>query len=78
VIRMKRNPKSTSAPHIHADFQGATARITLEPCEISQSNLPIKQERLVLAWVEIHKDDLLANWQLVQHEQTPVVIEGLR
>ena len=78
VIRLKRNPKSTSQPHIHADFQGATARITLEPCEITQSNLPEKQARLVLAWVEIHKDDLLANWQLVQHGQTPVVIDGLK
>lgn len=78
VIRMKRNPKSTSQPHIHADFQGATARITLEPCEITQSNLPEKQARLVLAWVEIHKDNLLANWQLVQQGQLPIVIDGLK
>jgi len=78
VIRLKRNPKSTSQPHIHADFQGATAKITLEPCEITQSNLPEKQARLVLAWVEIHKDDLLANWQLVQQGQMPVVIDGLK
>jgi hypothetical protein len=78
VIRMKRNPKSTSQPHIHADFQGSTARITLNPCELTQSNLPTKQERLVLAWVEIHQDDLLAVWDLVQHGQTPVVIDGLR
>lgn len=78
VIRMKRTSKSTSQPHIHADFQGATARITLEPCEISQSTLPEKQVRLVLAWVEIHKEDLLANWQLVQQGQMPVAIDGLK
>jgi predicted O-linked N-acetylglucosamine transferase (SPINDLY family) len=78
VIRMKRFPKSTSQPHIHADFQGSTARITLNPCEISQSNLPTKQERLALAWVEIHQDDLLANWNLVNHGQTPVVIDALK
>ena len=78
VIRMKRVPKSTSQPHIHADFQGSTARITLNPIEITQNNLPTKQERLVLAWVEIHQDDLLANWNLVQHGQTPAVIDGLK
>jgi predicted O-linked N-acetylglucosamine transferase (SPINDLY family) len=78
VIRMKRNPKSTSQPHIHADFQGSTARITLNSIEITQSNLPTKQERLVLAWVEIHRDDLLANWDLVQHGQMPVLIDGLK
>lgn len=78
VIRLKHNPKSTSQPHIHADFQGSTARITLNPIEITQSTLPTRQERLVLAWVEIHQDDLLANWNLVQHGQTPVTIDGLR
>ena len=78
VIRMKRNPKSTSQPHIHADFQGLTARFTLNPCEITESNLPTRQERLVLAWVEIHQDDLLANWNLVNHGQMPAVIDGLR
>jgi predicted O-linked N-acetylglucosamine transferase (SPINDLY family) len=78
VIRMKRAPKSTSQPHIHADFQGSTARITLNPIEITQSHLPTRQERLVLAWMEIHQDDLLAVWDLVQHGQTPVVIDGLK
>ena len=78
VIRMKRAPKSTSQPHIHADFQGSTARITLNSIEITNSNLPTRQERLVLAWVEIHQDDLLASWDLVQHGQTPVLIDGLK
>jgi len=78
VIRMKRTPKETSQPHIHADFQGSTARITLNPIEITQSNLPTRQERLVLAWVEIHQDDLLANWNLVNNGQTPVTIDGLK
>lgn len=78
VIRLKRNPKSTSQPHIHADFQGSTARITLNPIEMTQSNLPTRQERLVLAWAEIHQDDLLANWDLVQHGQPPVLIDGLK
>ena len=78
VIRMKRNPKSTIQPHIHADFQDSTARITLNQIEMSQSNLPTKQERLVLAWVEIHRDDLLANWNLVQSGQIPVLIDGLK
>ncbi len=78
VIRMKRNPKSTSQPHIHADFQGSTARITLNPIEITQNNLPTKQGRLVLAWVEIHQADLLANWDLVNQGQLPVLIDGLK
>mgnify|MGYP006273364555 FL=1 len=78
VIRMKRAPKATSTPHIHADFQGYSARITLDSCDITQSNLPTKQERLAVAWVEIHREDLLANWTLVNTGQAPIVIDGLK
>ena len=78
VIRMKYAPETTRTPHIHADFQGYSARITLDSCEISQSSLPTKQERLAIAWVEIHREDLLANWALVNAGQAPVVIDGLK
>ncbi|MEI8236325.1 MAG: DUF4160 domain-containing protein [Methylococcaceae bacterium] len=78
VIRMKYAPEATSPPHIHADFQGHSALITLDSCEMTQSSLPTKQERLAIAWVEIHREDLLANWALVNAGQAPVVIDGLK
>ena len=78
VIRMKRVPNASSTPHIHADFQGYSARITLDSCEMTQSSLPTKQERLAIAWVEIHRENLLANWALVNAGQAPVVIDGLK
>lgn len=78
VIRMKRKPKASSTPHIHADFQGHSARITLDSCEMTQSSLPTKQERLAIAWVEIHREDLLANWALVNAGQAAVMIDGLK
>ena len=78
VIRMNRMPNASGTPYIHADFQGYSARITLDSCEISQSSLPTKQERLAIAWVEIHREDLLANWALVNAGQAPVVIDGLK
>ncbi|MDQ5939802.1 MAG: hypothetical protein QG557_750 [Pseudomonadota bacterium] len=78
VIRMKRMPNASSTPHIHADFQGYSARITLDSCEMTQSSLPTKQERLAIAWVEIHRENLLANWALVNAGQAPVVIDGLK
>jgi hypothetical protein len=75
---MKYAPEATSPPHIHADFQGNSALITLDSCEMTQSSLPTKQERLAIAWVEIHREDLLANWALVNAGQAPVVIDGLK
>jgi hypothetical protein len=34
--------------------------------------------RLVQAWIEIHKEDLLANWKLAVEGQQPFKIEPLR
>jgi hypothetical protein len=34
--------------------------------------------RLVLAWIEIHRDDLLADWELAVSGQQPHKIEPLR
>jgi hypothetical protein len=34
--------------------------------------------RLVRAWIEIHREDLLANWKLAVEGQQPFKIEPLR
>jgi len=36
-----------------------------------------KKQKLIVAWIEIHKDDLLANWELVVNGKTPFKIKGL-
>lgn len=33
---------------------------------------------MLLAWVEIHRDELMADWQLAVSGQTPFRIEPLR
>jgi hypothetical protein len=34
--------------------------------------------KLVLAWIEIHQDDLLADWKLATEGQSVFKIEGLK
>nr|WP_232286643.1 DUF4160 domain-containing protein [Pelobacter propionicus] len=31
-------------------------------CEIVEGDLPRRQARLVLAWAELHQDELMADW----------------
>ena len=33
--------------------------------------------KLVIAWIEIHKEDLLADWELAVNGRTPLPIRGL-
>ncbi|NCX96414.1 MAG: DUF4160 domain-containing protein [Chitinophagia bacterium] len=51
-------------PHIHVHY-GETSAIYSIPDGIKlEGKLPGNKEKLVLAWIEMRKDDLLANWQL--------------
>jgi hypothetical protein len=59
-------PKEHNPPHLHAYYQDSKAIINLISGEIIEGNLPGKQIKLVIAWVELHRDELLADWQWVQ------------
>jgi hypothetical protein len=65
-------------PHIHAKYQDAEAIIAIASGEVLEGGLPPGKTRLVLAWVEIHRDELLANWQLVVTGQQPFKVAPLR
>ncbi len=43
-----------------------------------EGELPSKQLRLVAAWIEIHRDELLADWALCQNGEKPFAIEPLK
>jgi len=51
-------------PHIHVDYSGDEAAITLEG-EVLEGRLPRNKLSLVKAWIDIHHDDLYANWKLL-------------
>ena len=78
IIRMYFAPKEHGLAHIHAFYQDFSAVFIIETCEIEQGVFPPKQSRLVKAWIEIHKDDLLADWNLCQAGERPFKIEPLK
>lgn len=53
-------------PHIHAEYGDDEAVYDLDGNKL-EGKLPQKRERLVQAWIEIHKEDLQANWKLLQN-----------
>ena len=64
-------------PHIHAEYQGETAVYSIPDGELLAGNLPAKKQKLVVAWIEIHQEDLLANWELAVNGKKPFPIRGL-
>jgi Domain of unknown function (DUF4160) len=51
-------------PHIHVKYGEKEAVYQIPEGELLEGSLPGNKEKLVKAWIEIHKEDLMANWQL--------------
>ncbi len=64
--------------HIHIRYQGFKASVSIEDGELLAGNFPPKQLKLVQAWIEIHKEELLADWDLASKGEQPFKIEPLR
>lgn len=64
-------------PHIHAEYQGEEVVVSLDG-EIIEGEIPNKKLKLVLAWIEIHKEDLEANWKLLSQGREYFKIDPLR
>jgi hypothetical protein len=78
LIRMFYHDKEKhSSPHIHAEYQGQVAVYAIEDGSVLAGSLPPKKHKLVVAWIEIHHDALLADWQLAVNGQKPFPIRGL-
>ena len=78
IIRMYYGPKEHNPPHIHIYYQGLVGTLDILKCEFTDWNIPSKQQLLVIAWAEIHSDELLADWELCQNGEKPFSIEPLK
>jgi len=56
--------KKHSRPHIHAEYGEHQASIAIDDGDVLGGNLPRSKMKLVQAWIEIHREDLLADWKL--------------
>jgi hypothetical protein len=50
----------------------------IDTIECLGGSLPTTQRRLVEAWVEIHREELRQDWELLQSGRPPVKIDPLR
>ncbi len=64
-------------PHIHAEYQDDVAVYSIADGSLLAGKLPLNKHKLVVAWIEIHKDDLNADWKLAVVGKKPFPIKGL-
>lgn len=78
AIRMFCAPKEHNPPHIHAFYQGYDAIFSIINGELVEGEFPNKQRKFVEAWIEIHKESLLVDWEIAQKGERPLPIEPLK
>ena len=78
IARMYCAPREHNPPHIHVYYQDDKAVINIKDCKITEGKLPKNKRRIVLAWVEIRKEELLADWTLAQNGEIPFKIDPLK
>ncbi len=63
-------------PHIHAKYNEYEISITFDG-EILNGKMPIKQRKLIEAWIEIHREELNAAWHAYNSDGEIIKIKGL-
>ena len=51
-------------PHIHIKYAEFNCVISIIDGVLLQGDLPGKKLKLVSAWIELHREELMANWEL--------------
>ena len=64
-------------PHIHVNYQDDEAVYRLDGL-LLEGKIPRKQSKLVEAWIEIHHDELIANWKLASSGERIFRIDPLK
>jgi desulfoferrodoxin (superoxide reductase-like protein) len=70
--------KQHHAPHIHAQYQNEEIIVKIPDGEILDGKFPPAKLKILLAWIEIHKDELVADWQLAIKGEALYKIDPLK
>ena len=65
-------------PHIHVKYQGQEVIVSIPDGDVLEGSIPPAKMKLLQAWIEIHKDELMADWELAVSGEHPYKIDPLR
>jgi hypothetical protein len=78
VLMFYRDNRRHHTPHIHVRYQGEEASIAIEDGSLLEGDFPAKQLKMVHAWIEIHKEELMVDWELAVNGEEPFRISPLQ
>ena len=72
------NNRQHKLPHIHVKYQDQEAIFSIPDGELIGGELRSNKSKLVEAWIEIHKEELMADWELAVNGQEIFKIDPLK
>ena len=70
--------KQHKLPHIHVKYQGEEVIVAIPDGAVLEGSIPSSKMKLLQAWIELHKDELMADWELAVSGENLYKIEPLR
>ena len=58
-------------PHFHALYAEFEALIDIRTLAVLRGELPSRAMALVLEWAQLHRDELMKDWELCTQSQPP-------
>jgi len=65
-------------PHIHVKYQEQEAVLSIPEGDVLEGDLKRSRMKLVQAWIEIHQDELMADWDLASRGEAVFRIDPLK
>jgi len=79
IIRMvPYDSRQHHAAHFHAKYAEHEAVFSIPEAELLAGSFPNNKRKLVVAWADIHREELLANWELTEAGLQPREIQRLQ
>ena len=76
-IRISMYYSEHNPPHFHAMYGDYRCLVDIQRGCVIRGSLPARQLKLVLAWNELHSDELMQNWELARDDRPLNEIEPL-
>jgi hypothetical protein len=65
-------------PHVHVRHQGMKASFAIEDSRLLAAEIPVRQQRMVQVWIDLHQEQLMADWELASNGEQPFRIDPLK
>ena len=75
LIRMYFNDHAP--PHFHVQYNEYKAVVAIDSLDVLEGRLPRRAQELVLDWAELHRAELMEDWNLCRSKEQPKPITPL-